>query len=184
MSTHRNPGSRNQDRLKKAKDADVRPIGARALKSAIDTLRPYLPGSKVLDLYCGQGRFGAAALEEGAEAVTFVDINRTNTKTLASQLKKYGDAPTLIAMDALDYLKMAAEKGHKFDIVFADPPFPFWNEKYSGRLVELVQAVLQSDSIFLVKHPSRVVASLPIYGFAEWKTTQFGESLLIYFKYL
>ena len=37
---------------------DVRPVSSLALKSGMDTLRPFLGEAHVLDLFAGLGRFG------------------------------------------------------------------------------------------------------------------------------
>jgi len=153
----------------------MRPIGARALKSAIDTLRPWLADARVLDLYAGQGRFGLSALEEGAREVTFVEKDAG----MARELKKAG-AKDVAAQDSLIFLDESKEE---FDIVFADPPFELWTPQFSTRLFASVAHRLASPAIFLVKHPSRVLPSLTFQGFLHWKTTPFGESQLIYFRY-
>lgn len=157
-----------------------RPIGARALKSAIDSLRPWLPGAKVVDLFAGEGRFGVEALEEGAEHVSFVEKHSSVLKLLRPAVKRYGDRATVHAQDVFAFLEGNQEK---FDILFADPPFEMWNEEFSRALIQLVARSSVSRAIFLVKHPTRVLPSLAFREFTQEKSTPFGESQLIYFRY-
>ncbi len=155
-------------------------MGARALKSASDTLRPYLEGASVLDLYAGNGRFGAMALEEGAVKVILVEKDRATAQMIRKALDRDSDRARVITGDSFDYL---GDSPGRFDIVFADPPFADWDERFFPRLAKAVSRALAEDSIFLVKNPSRVVLSAPPSGFTAWKQTRFGESTLTYYRY-
>jgi len=164
---------------------ELRPIGARALKSAIDTLRPWLAESRLLDLYSGQGRFGISALDEGAGSVLFVEKDPRTARELENEIRKrkYADRGRIVTADALRTLKELGEKKESFDVIFADPPFPIWTPEFAQQLSDGVAAIAAPGSIFLVKHPDRVLPSLSIRSFEHWKTSRFGESKLIYFKY-
>jgi 16S rRNA (guanine966-N2)-methyltransferase len=167
---------------KQTKTFDPRPIGARALKSTLDTLRPWLNGSEVLDLFAGEGRFGIAALGEKACNVTFVEINPKTASSLSQQVSA-PDRFKIVCQDVFIFLEKTARSDQRFDIVFADPPFPFWNPEFSEKLYQSVSQVLNPGAIFLVKHPERVLPSLPSQGYSLWKSTRFGEATLIYFRY-
>ena len=163
---------------------EVRPIGARPLKSAIDTLRPYLQGASVLDLYAGQGRFGIAAADEGISRVDFVE-NSTQTALALSAHCRSKKFPGTVAwqvhrLDALEYL---ANTMANFDVVFADPPFPLWKLSYDTKLLSAILRVLNQSAILLVKHPSRMVACSEVDSLKLWKETVFGESRLLYFEH-
>jgi 16S rRNA (guanine966-N2)-methyltransferase len=155
----------------------VRPLTSQALKSLSDTLRPFIQGGKILDLFSGTGRFGLKCLEEGCESVIFIEKKFDVARRLREQNVK------VICGDVFHYLKSAVEKGETFDIVFADPPFPIWDDKFTDALFTGVSQVLTEGAIFLVQHPKRVIAFRPIQGLIPWKKTQFGESIFSYFKY-
>ncbi len=163
---------------------EVRPIGARVLKSAIDSLRPYLFEASVLDLFAGQGRFGITTSEEGISCVTFVEKDRQTTSELRSfvsgrQFPKNVKA-TILCQDVFTFLENSKET---FDVVFADPPFPLWNKDFENRLFTAVIKALKPGSIFLVKHPSRMLPCSQLGELTQMKLSDFGESRLIYFKY-
>lgn len=165
----------------KTGEPELRPVGARALKSAIDTLRPYLYGAKVLDLFAGQGRFGLAALEEGATLVRFVEKNRETARALTKSIPKGMDG-LVVPMDVLQYLDDAPADA-KFDLIFCDPPFPLWEqESLVNSLTQGMIQVASPDGILLVKHPSRVVLSARFQGYPLWKEKAFGESILYFFR--
>jgi len=168
----------------KTDDPQLRPIGARALKSALDTLRPYLFEASLLDLFAGQGRFGVTASTEGISSVTFVEKNSRTAAELTAlvrspQFPKSVNA-TVLCQDVFDFLKLSQ---NRFDIIFADPPFPLWNQDFEERLFRAVLALLNPDSIFLVKCPGRMVPSFESIGLSQMKSSDFGESRLIYYRY-
>ncbi|MBM4303355.1 MAG: hypothetical protein FJ112_03390 [Deltaproteobacteria bacterium] len=162
----------------------VRPIGARALKSAMDTLRPHLLGARLLDLFSGQGRFGIEASYEKIESVTFVEKHRTTALALKQSLQQKSfpkDVKTCVeCQEAINFLTHCASY---FDIVFADPPFPLWDEVFHSRLFSSVVRVLRPGSIFLVKSPSRMVLFPLSEDWKLIKQSEFGESLLLYYQY-
>jgi 16S rRNA (guanine966-N2)-methyltransferase len=165
---------------KPSANPSLRPVGARALKSASDTLRPHLESASVLDLYAGKGRFGAMALKEGASKVILVEKDRTTAQALRKTLDRDSDRARVVTGDVFDYL---SDPPARFDVIFADPPFEDWDERFFPRLAGAVCRALSEDSIFLVKIPSRVVLSVPPPGFSTWKQTRFGESTLTYYRY-
>lgn len=158
----------------------MRPIGARALKSAVDSLRPWLTDSRVVDLYAGQGRFGRATLEEGVASVTFVEKDPGMAREIRKATAREETRAAVQTRDALEFLEQTDQK---FEILFADPPFAAWSENFSRRLFDGIARCSAKGAIFLVKHPSRVLPSLAFHGYSHWKTSPFGESQLIYFRY-
>jgi 16S rRNA (guanine966-N2)-methyltransferase len=144
----------------------------------MDTLRPWLTDASVLDLYAGQGRFGISALEEGAKGCLFIEQHARTARELESALE--ASDSKVLSTDVFRFLESTAEH---FDIVFADPPFSLWNKEYEIKLLTRVVKVLNPGSIFLVKHPKRVVLSSPSEDLKHWKTSVFGESGLTYFRY-
>lgn len=166
--------------IQKKPTSSLRPIGARALKSASDTLRPYFAGSRVADLYAGSGRFGLMALEEGAKEVIFVEGDKPRAAALKKETSRYGNAARVESRDVFTFLKEAEEP---FEIVFADPPFEQWSQEFLVELAAAVSNQLTMGSIFLVKNPSRMLPSAPPPGLTPWKHAKFGESTLTYYRF-
>lgn len=159
-------------------DDSVRPITARALKSIMDTLRPWLSGAQALDLFAGHGRFGITALEEGAAHVDFVEKDRKNARLLSAELTRWKEKSTVHSEDVFSFLETEAT----YDIIFADPPFPIWNEEFTAKLFASVTPRLNPAAIFLVKCPKRMVISPPLGPLSFWKDSTFGESLFCYYR--
>ncbi|MBI1860602.1 MAG: RsmD family RNA methyltransferase [Deltaproteobacteria bacterium] len=153
---------------------EIRPLTSIALKSCLDTLRPRLAEASVCDLFAGAGRFGEGCLKEGAARVVFVEKDARQI----GALKKI-QSGTVVAEDVFQYL---VQCGEEFDIVFADPPFPVWNETFAAQLSGSVLPRLAVGGIFLVKMPKRVLFSLAIPGLKIMKSSEFGESKLSYWE--
>lgn len=170
--------------------SNVRPIGARALKSAIDTLRPHLAGAEVLELFAGQGRFGISCLDEGAAQITFVEKDAKTASELKTALAREAPRTRVLVDDVFNFVGRIETK---FDIVFADPPFEMWEGNFAERLTEAAVRVLGPAGIFLVKHPKRVLpwppnptseeGDLRRFPLQFWKTSPFGESSLLYLRH-
>jgi 16S rRNA (guanine966-N2)-methyltransferase len=144
----------------------------------MDTLRPWLSEARALDLFAGHGRFGISALEEGAAWVDFVEKDRKNAKTLQGDLGRWKEKSKVHNEDVFTYL----ESETQYDIIFADPPFPLWNETFTQKLFKSVTPRFSPGAIFLVKCPKRMVISPPLGQLSFWKDSTFGESRFCYYR--
>jgi 23S rRNA (cytosine1962-C5)-methyltransferase len=82
-------------------------------------------GRRVLDVFCGTGGFGVAALAKGgAESALAVDASRTSLERLAENAALNGVARRVEthAGDAFDELKALVGENARFDAVSVDPP--------------------------------------------------------------
>ena len=120
------------------------PMGDREKLALFNRIAPYLPASRVLDLYCGSGALGLESLSRGALSAIFVDNsekaiaavrqNAANLDVNAEIIKK--------KVENLDFEQ-------KFDIIFCDPPYDhFRPEEFKN-----VAAWLAKDGIFALSHP-------------------------------
>ena len=150
----------------------------------MDTLRPYLAGASILDLFAGHGRLAYAALENGAHRALLIEKNRTTAKELEDlrpkKLLKHQESRVL-CQDVWTFLKVPGSD--LYDIIFADPPFPEWSESFEKQLFAALPSFCHPGTILLVKIPSKVLISSHHPGFTLWKINHFGESQLAYFTY-
>lgn len=162
----------------------LRPIGARALKSTMDTLRPHLPGATILDLFAGKGRFSFSALNEGAASATLVEKDTQTARelpTLRPRKLKPNQISHVLCQDVWKFLKQS--KGALYDIIFVDPPFGDWTPEMQKDLFSMLIPFSKPGTILLVKYPSEMLISSEHPGFSLWKINHFGESQLAYFIY-
>lgn len=169
----------------KKQPTELRPISGRALKSCIDTLRPYLHQARILELFAGQGRFSIQALLEGASEALLVEKNSKTAKEIKARIPKKlppGKKIEIVCQDVWIFLEKQENK-HPYPIIFADPPFPLWEKIDQAQFFSLIQTFCEPGTIFLVKTPRRMLISTGHPGFTLWKMNHFGESQFAYFLY-
>ena len=88
-------------------------------------IRERSANADVLNLFSYTGSFSVYAAAGFANTVTSVDLSATYTKWADANLSANGysgDMYRCICMDASKFIKEAAEKGLKYDIIIFDPP--------------------------------------------------------------
>jgi 16S rRNA (guanine(966)-N(2))-methyltransferase RsmD len=108
--------------LKSPKGTQTRPTLAVMRKAVFDILQHKIQGAGFLDLYAGTGAMGLEALSRGASHATFVE---SHIHCVAENVRLLGVETqcTLMGYDTLLALKKLAKEGHRFDVVYADPPY-------------------------------------------------------------
>jgi len=119
-------GGSAKGRRIKSPSKRVRPATARARKALFDYLSDFIPGSTILDLFCGSGGLGLEALSRGGKSACFVDsaAKSINTAKQNAVLLGLRDQSTFICKDVFRFLRNYNDiVGHKFDLICAAPPY-------------------------------------------------------------
>lgn len=118
-------GSAKGRTLKVPKGTEVRPTADRVKETIFNVLGQWCDGETVLDLFAGVGGLGLEALSRGASAATFVERDPACLSTLAENARMlgFGDATTTLLRPVDRALRQLAERGARFSLVFADPPY-------------------------------------------------------------
>jgi len=148
-------------RLRAPEGERTRPMLDRVREALFDTLRPWIEGAIVLDLFAGSGALGIEALSRGARRVRFVERAPAACRVLEDNVSELGldDAVEIVRGDALE----AASWGEQpADIVFLDSPYPLLGELRTRRAVlaaldELARAHLASEGVLVFHAPHRMV---------------------------
>src|SRR3989475_5014291 len=118
-------GSLKGRRLVVPRGATTRPTGDQVRIALMDTLTPWLPGARVLDLFAGAGGVGFEALSRGALDATFVEHEARAVAALDANIAALGvrTQARVLRLDAGRALRRLAPGGERFAIVFLDPPY-------------------------------------------------------------
>lgn len=109
-------------RLRVADAPGLRPTGDRIRETLFNWLQPIVAGARCLDLFAGTGALGLEAASRGAARVTLVDQHPRAVRQLREHIQILkADRVEALQASALAYLDQPA--GHRFDVVFLDPPF-------------------------------------------------------------
>jgi 16S rRNA (guanine966-N2)-methyltransferase len=161
-------------RLAAPKRGSTRPTQDRvreALFSILGTVR----GARVLDLFAGSGALGIEALSRGARECTFVDSDGAATHAIRENLRRLGtDEGRIVRSDALAFLRAAARRGERWDLVFCDPPYRLAH-RLADDLDELLPHVLAKEARVVCESATRQPLKL---GFPLLRERSYGDTLI------
>ena len=112
-------------RLATPRGATTRPTADQVRIALLDTLMPWLPGARVLDLFAGAGGVGLEALSRGAAHATLVERDARAVAALRANVATLGveKAARVVRDEVARALSALARAGERFDVVFLDPPY-------------------------------------------------------------
>ena len=120
---------------------ETRPLPDRVKQSLFDWLGQRLDGLHVVDCCAGSGAFAFEALSRGARRVDAIEPGRHAVPVLRANAAKLGNPPGLVVhplpLDAI------LPRLHDVDLVFADPPFP-WYRNGAAQIAELLRLGAQA----------------------------------------
>ncbi|MGH7302712.1 MAG: 16S rRNA (guanine(966)-N(2))-methyltransferase RsmD [Candidatus Rokuibacteriota bacterium] len=170
-------------RLVTPRGATTRPTADQVRIALMDTLGPWLPAARVLDLFAGAGGVGLEALSRGAAHATFVERDPAALDALVENIRTLGLEPrTHVARgDVARQLGRLEGEGRKFEIVFLDPPYA--TEDGERALTALgAGALLAPDAVVVAQHLTKRRPA-PEYGTVRaFRDRRFGETTLTFFR--
>ena len=169
-------------RLATPRGATTRPTADQVRTALMDTLGPWLPDARVLDLFAGAGGVGLEALSRGAAHVTFVERDPRALDALVENIRTLDLEPrTHVARgDVVRQLGRLAGEGRRFEIVFLDPPYA--TDDGERALAALGGgALLVSDGLVIAQHLTK--RRPQEYGLLRaFRDRRFGETTLTFFR--
>lgn len=160
----------------------TRPTADQVRIALLDTLMPWLPDARVLDLFAGAGGVGFEALSRGAAHATFVERDpravaalRENVETLEVR-----DHARVMRGDVARELVRLHTEGARFDIVFLDPPY---EEDVSPTLVQLGGgSLITPGGVVIAQHLTKKAPAEHIGALIAFRTRRFGETTLTFYR--
>jgi 16S rRNA (guanine966-N2)-methyltransferase len=170
-------------RLIAAKGGAVRPTADRIKESLFDILPRDFSGMEILELFAGTGNVSIEALSRGAESALLVDASEHSARIIRENLRRveFTDRARVWVMPARRALNAVARQGHKFDLIFLDPPY---DQKLVGRSLELIASVnpLSPSAVVVAEHSVRETVKSS-YGFLSLNDQRrYGDTLLSFFR--
>jgi len=171
-------------RLKAPEGERTRPMLDRVREALFDTLRPWIEGAFVLDLFAGSGALGIEALSRGARRVRFVERAPAACLCLQDNVSELdlSDAVELVRGDALE---VASWGERPADIVFLDSPYRLLVELRARRSVlaaldELVRMHLAPEGVLVFHAPHRMVRAAEFAADLVVRERVYGSNALWY----
>lgn len=123
-------GEHRGRRIRAPEGLGTRPMLDRVREALFSTLRDWIEGAKVLDLFAGSGSLGLEALSRGAKVARMVERHAPTLALLAENVRELGLEGSVELSNA-DALSERAWSGGdlvggsaKWDLIFCDPPYP------------------------------------------------------------
>jgi 16S rRNA (guanine966-N2)-methyltransferase len=114
----------------------TRPLPDRVKQSLFDWLGQRLDGLRVVDCCAGSGAFAFEALSRGASRVDAIEPGRHAIPILRANANRLG-SPSEVVIHALPF-ETVLPRLRDADLVFADPPFP-WYRDGAAAIAELLR---------------------------------------------
>ena len=130
---------------------DTRPLPDRIKQSLFDWLGQDLSGLRVADVCAGSGTFGLEAASRGAAEVVLIEAGRHAVSALNANLTALGHPPEVRLALRMFQQVLPTLKG--FDLIFADPPFPWFTENVAAldELMVLAAAALAPGGRLVIR---------------------------------
>ena len=120
------------------------------------SMRKYVGGARVLDVFSYLGAWGLGALKAGATEATCIDSSASALELLQASAGANGLKPAVLKGDAFDMMESLHQQGRRFDVVIVDPPafikrkkdIPKGEAAYK-RLNQLAMQLLDKDGILV-----------------------------------
>lgn len=138
-------------RLEAPPGLDTRPLTDRIKQSLFDWLGQTLEDWRVADVCAGSGAFGIEAASRGAREVHLIEPGRHALPTIRANLAKLGE-PAQIRLHPREFQRVLPGLSG-LDLVFCDPPFPWFREQPAllGEMLALATAAIAADGGIVVR---------------------------------
>ena len=132
---------------------------------------------KVFDVFSGSGFFGYECASRGAKQIDFLEKNYDCVKFIKSTSLKLEINHTVFFKNFFNY---SHNFTRTYDLVFADPPYVFDNNKYQNIINCITSNCLKNDnSIFILEHYKKNTFTQNNHLFDE---RSYGDSKFSFFK--
>jgi 16S rRNA (guanine(966)-N(2))-methyltransferase RsmD len=150
----------------------------------MDTLMPWLPGARLLDLFAGAGGVGIEGLSRGAAQAVLVERDRRAAMALRENIEALGLGAVagVLQMDVARALARLEREQQQFDVVFLDPPYE--TALVPDTLAQLAGGrLIRAGGVVVAQHLTKrapVLVALP--ALERFRARRFGETTLTFFR--
>jgi 16S rRNA (guanine966-N2)-methyltransferase len=155
---------------------DTRPIPDRIKQSLFDWLGQRLDGKSFVDVCSGSGSVGLEAYSRGAAQIHLIEPGQHAVAALTANLRALRNPPSVRWHRALFQAVLPTLRD--IDVVFADPPFPWFREDMDAlsALLTCARDCLKSDGALMLRGESGYDLPLLPDGMMETERRVYGRS--------
>jgi 16S rRNA (guanine(966)-N(2))-methyltransferase RsmD len=172
-------GKYKSRRINAPKNLPVRPTTDMAKEALFNILNNnyYFDQIIVLDLFAGIGSISFEFASRGTTKITSIDKNQGCVQFLDKIIDELEFDIQTINSDVYLYLERV---NHKFDVIFADPPYDFEISAYQ-KIVDLIfeKDMLNEDGMLIIEHGKKTDLS----GYSNFKNARkYGGNMFSFFN--
>ncbi|MDO5105824.1 RsmD family RNA methyltransferase [Capnocytophaga sp.] len=137
----------------------------------------YFDEISVLDLFSGTGNISYEFASRGCENIISVDNHKGCVQFITKTAQELDYSIIALKSDVYDYLKRTTQK---FDVIFADPPYDFTQEKFT-EIIRLVfeNELLTEEGVLIIEHSKHTALDENIYFSYDKK---YGGNMFSFFE--
>lgn len=170
-------------KLKTPKGMNTRPTVDRVKESLFNIIHPYIPGSRVLDLFSGTGALAIEALSRGASGAVLVDSDRNCCGIIRDNLMHTGlaDKATIHCRKVGSAILELARNGSRFDMIFMDPPY---NKNFIQETLQLLvdNGIIGEGGMVIAEHHRDEAVPERLGGLVKTRTQTYGETCISFLE--
>lgn len=175
-------GAHRGRRLVAPKGSRTRPTADR-VKEALFSILFDVEGFAVLDLFAGSGAIGLEALSRGAARSVFVEKDRAALEALEANVEglALSERAEVRRQPVASALRSLLERGERFDLVFADPPWDRAEELLADVLASAPSLISEAGTLVL-EHEQRDSSPLAPEGMIAIDQRRYGDTALSFYQ--
>jgi len=160
----------------------LRPTKELIREAIFDVLRGWIADKRVLDLFAGTGALGIEAISHGAREVVFVELEREAISIIRKNLETLGITNICSIKKGKVERIIEGFGKEKFDLIIADPPYGYPENRIASILRRFIELhLISDDGIVVIEQRDRDI--LPeIKGLAVWKEKVYGKNKVSYLQ--
>lgn len=176
-------GKSKGGKFKTKKGLSTRPLMARVKKSLFSILGETLDGVYFLDIFAGNGGVGIEALSRGAEFCCLVDKDNKCTEIISENLENFAldTKARVMKTDVFRALKLLAEEGVKFDVIFSGPPYGTPLAEQSLQAIAKT-SILKDSSVVIIETRKHDAPPEREGSLRKFREERYGDTLLTFYK--
>lgn len=147
------------------------------MRTSLFSILGPLDGLSFLDLFSGSGLVAIEAASRGASPIDLVEKDFGKKAVIARNLAWVEEHPRLHLADVRTFLKRARQR---WDIIYADPPFPMGGKLEVLQLVS-EQALLEPGGSLLMHYPGEESYPESIGDLVRYDHREYGRSHVVFY---
>lgn len=156
-------GLYRRQRLITPKSSQTRPTANRLREALFNICQQVIENARFLDIFAGSGAMGLEALSRGAQSAAFIESHKEAIHCIEHNVThlQVQDKAQILRGEAFAMLKWLEQRGQKFDIIYADPPYrtlaPRSSDFYSIEIIKWIDthALLNPGGLLFIEEDFR-----------------------------